>query len=65
MPLKPGRKAISRNIKEMAKGPRHAKMARKMGEKKAHEMDVAAAMRKADEMPENRPMMISRPKMTM
>jgi hypothetical protein len=47
MPLLPGKKNVGKNIREMAKGPHHAKMARKLGAKKAHEMDVAASMREA------------------
>jgi hypothetical protein len=49
MPLKSGKKNVSSNIKELDKGPHHAKMAAKHGEKKAHEIDVAIAMSKAKE----------------
>lgn len=48
MPLKPGKENIGSNIKELHKGPHHAKMAKKFGAKKAHEIDVAIAASKAD-----------------
>lgn len=47
MPLKPGKKNIGSNIKELSKGPHHEKMAKKFGEKKAHIIDEAIAESKA------------------
>lgn len=49
MPLKSGKgkKVISENIGELNKGPHHAKMASKFGEKKANQIDAAIAYDKA------------------
>ena len=49
MPLKSGKskKTVSSNIGELNKGPHHAKMAAKYGEKKAEKIDVAIAYDKA------------------
>jgi hypothetical protein len=49
MPLKSGSssKTRSSNIKELHKGPHHAKMAKKFGEKKAELIDEAIAYSKA------------------
>jgi len=64
MPLKPGKRNVSRNIKEMSAGPGHAKRVRQQGAKAAHRMEVAAAMREADKA--SPAMSINRPKrMTM
>lgn len=49
MPLKKGKsqKTIGSNIGELHKGPHHAKMAAKYGEKKAEKIDAAIAYDKA------------------
>lgn len=44
MPLKRGKKNISRNISELHRGPRYKANVRKFGKKKAHRIAVAAAM---------------------
>ena len=44
MPLKPGAKNVSANIKELHKGPRYKKNVKKFGKKKANKIAVAAAM---------------------
>jgi hypothetical protein len=47
MPLKSGPDSVPANMHELKSGPHHKKMAAKYGAKKAHEIDVAIAMRKA------------------
>lgn len=54
MPLKKGKSAVSANIKEMAHSTNHAKRVSKYGAKKAHEIEVAAAMSAA--MPKKKAM---------
>lgn len=49
MPLKSGKANIGSNIKELNKGPHHAKMAKKYGPEKAHKIDIAIAESKAHE----------------
>ena len=48
MPLKSGKsnKTVSSNIKELHKGPHHAKMEKKFGKDKAQKIDIAIAMSK-------------------
>lgn len=44
MPLKSGKKNISRNIRELHQGKMFARNKRKFGKRKAHQIAVAAAM---------------------
>jgi len=50
MPLKKGssKKVISGNIREMSHSTGHAERVRKHGEAKAHQMEVAASLGKAN-----------------
>lgn len=44
MPLRKGKKNISKNISELHRGPRYKKNVRKFGKARAHKIAVAAAM---------------------
>lgn len=47
MPLKPGKKNIAYNIREMMHGPMHAKNVKRFGKRKAQQIVIAAAYSKA------------------
>lgn len=59
MPLQKGPESISPNMTELKSGPHHAKIAEKHGEKKAHQVDVAIAMKQAKK-PKRHPMAYGR-----
>ena len=63
MPLMQGKEHVGRNIKEMRKGSRYRKIARKSGKGKAEQVAKAAALHAA--MPMGMNMTMKRPTHTM